>query len=431
MEYKVCTSELKQSDDTNFILDHFISTETQDDGGDVLLADGMITRGKVVVLFQHGYDMQKGHEPIAKPLSIVVGINAAGAKGIIARTQFFPDEQGKRLYQKSKDGYAPNWSVGWNPLQVEPIVGGGRRVTKWQLMEYSLVAVGMNPEAVTEATKALEGIGLQFKACENCTGCGHCADKFKEIETPPATEPATEDKGCGGGGSGGGDRIRKRPHKALVALHGLIVSDLKAAAEDESFVEDGATKTAQDVLEDFGDNVPPHVLKYIKAVSEMAGNDTFGDEGKELPLLEEKGHQAHHNSLSKVFGEMVTSIRSFKSNKEVDAEKEADKVVKNHGKAALPHAVEFIKAYAKKLSEDKKALQHKEPDPAAPEPVATLELKQPDVVLTVENPAPPAEPMVSLPCSPEELKQMMTRAFDGVTEAAVQKSIRKLQGKLD
>jgi hypothetical protein len=407
MEYKVCTSELKQSDDTNFILDHFISTETQDDGGDVLLADGMETRGKVVVLFQHGYDMLKGHEPIAKPLSITIGINAAGAKGIIARTQFFPDEQGKRLYQKSKEGYSPNWSVGWNPLQVEPIVGGGRRVTKWQLMEYSLVAVGMNPEAVTEATKALEGIGLQFK------------------EAPPVPEPAVEDKGCGGGSA----RERLRAHKALAHLHGLMVSDLKEAASAENFVDEGAKAAATSVIEDFGDNVPPHVMKYIKAVSDMDGNEEF--DSKNEPDLEAKGYQAHHNSLNKVFGEMVESIRSFKCKKETNAEKESGKIIKAHGEAALPHAVEFVKAYAQKLSEDKKAMQHKEPDPAAPEPVATLELKQPDVVLTVENPPPPEESMVSLPCSAEELKQMMTETFTRVAEDAGQKAIRKLQGKLD
>lgn len=417
MEYKICkTGEIKAADDTNLILDHFISTETQDDGGDVLLADGMVVRGKTVVLFQHGYDMAKGSEPIAKPLSIAVGINSKGVKGVVARTQFFPDEQGKRLYQKSKEGYMPNWSVGWNPLETEPIQGGGRFVKKWQLMEYSQVAVGMNSEACTETFKAYDAIGLQFKTCENCSGCGKCG----------------EGKGCGGGGAGG-DRIRKRTHKALVHLHGLMVSDLKEATLAENFADEGAKAAATSVLEDFEDNVPPHVVKYIKAVTEMDGNEEF-DSKKDFPDLEEKGHQAHHNSLNKVFGEMVASICSFKCKKETNIEKEGGKIIKAHGEAALPHAVEFVKDYAQKLSNDKKeleALQHKEPDPAASEPAVTLELKQPEVVLTVENPPPPAESMVSLPCSAEELKQMMTETFTRVAEDVGQKAIRKLQGKLD
>jgi hypothetical protein len=164
----------------------------------------------------------------------------------------------------------------------------------------------------------------------------------------------------------------------------------------------------------------------------MEGTEEFDDK-KDFPELEVKGYQTHHNSLNKVFGEMVASIRSFKCKRETNVEKEGGKIIKAHGEAALPHAVEFVKAYAQKLSEDKKALQHKEPDPAAPEPAAVLELTPPATMLIVDNTkeAPPAEPTISLPCTAEELKQMMTEHFSRATEAALQKTERKLQGKLD
>lgn len=183
MERKVFLNcEVKSFDDDKLILEHFISTASKDSGGDIMDPDGMVVRGKPVVLFQHGLDPSKGSEPIAKPLSLTVGMNSKGVKGIIARTQYFPDDTGKRLYQKAKDGYMPNWSIGWAEIESVPLVDGGRHVKKWALMEYSQVAVGMNEEATTDI-KCYASV--EYEACKECKGCEKCKGMTPEYKPYP------------------------------------------------------------------------------------------------------------------------------------------------------------------------------------------------------------------------------------------------------
>ena len=149
-EIKQFTSEIKSVDEENLIIEHFISTEQEDRSKDIMLADGMVINGKVVVLKEHGMGSMAG-EPIAKPLSITTGVNEKGVKGIIAKTQYFPDEEGKRLFLKAKDGYMPNFSIGFIPLISSPKSNGGRLVKKWEIVEYSQVAVPDNPGATTKS----------------------------------------------------------------------------------------------------------------------------------------------------------------------------------------------------------------------------------------------------------------------------------------
>lgn len=149
-EIKTYVSEIKEVDNENLIIEHFISTEHEDRSKDIMIADGMIINGEVVVLKEHGKgDM--GNEPIAKPISIYFDVKADGTKGIVAKTQYFPDEEGKRLFQKAADGYMPNFSIGFIPLISSPRTGGGRIVKKWELVEYSQVGVPDNPNATVKA----------------------------------------------------------------------------------------------------------------------------------------------------------------------------------------------------------------------------------------------------------------------------------------
>lgn len=155
MERTTFQSEVKEFDEKDLTVTHFISTERLDRGGDILYADGMRMEGKPVVLFQHGYS-GAGAEPIAKPIWIKKG-EFKNQKGIQAKTQFFPDELGKRLWQKTTGGFMPNWSVGWKALRHEFKPGKDgreiRHVYEWELLEYSLVAVPMQPDAQTLAFK--------------------------------------------------------------------------------------------------------------------------------------------------------------------------------------------------------------------------------------------------------------------------------------
>jgi len=157
IEYKNFQAEVKEFDEKDLTVVHFISSERVDRGKDILYASkndkgaGMVMQGRVVVLFMHGWG-PAGHEPIAKP----VWIRPAKFKettGIECKTQFYPDELGKRLWEKTTKGYLPNWSVGWRPVKAEVKTDGDgneiRHVYEWELLEYSLVGVPMQPDAQT------------------------------------------------------------------------------------------------------------------------------------------------------------------------------------------------------------------------------------------------------------------------------------------
>ena len=165
MERKIFQSEVKEYDEKNLIVEHFISTESRDRGGDVMLASGMEVKGRVVVLVAHGYG-REGMEPVAKPLSIKPGEHKS-KKGIIAKTQFFSDQTGKRLFEKTTQGYAPNWSVGFLPLETENVrdeEGRPTRIVKrWELLEYSIVGTPMQPEAQTLSDADKLAAGISFK----------------------------------------------------------------------------------------------------------------------------------------------------------------------------------------------------------------------------------------------------------------------------
>lgn len=154
LQRKVCDSEIKEFNEGDLSVVHFISSELPDRGGDILYAAkndkgaGMVMFGRPVVLQQHGWG-EMGMEPIAKPISIKVA-KFKDRNGIECKTQFFPDDLGRRLFKKTSEGYMPNWSVGWRPMEGKVEVKGDiRHVYEWELLEYSIVGVPMQPDAQT------------------------------------------------------------------------------------------------------------------------------------------------------------------------------------------------------------------------------------------------------------------------------------------
>lgn len=165
IKYKIFDSEIKEFDEKNLIVDHFISTERRDRGDEVMLADGMKIKGRPVVLLQHGRTAL-GSEPIAKPVWIKKG-TYKNKKGILAKTKFFDDEQGlgRRLWQKTKDGYMPNWSIGYMILDWSQ-KRDYREIKEWDLLEYSLVGVPMNPDAQTIYSKEYDDLETVYEDIE-------------------------------------------------------------------------------------------------------------------------------------------------------------------------------------------------------------------------------------------------------------------------
>ena len=203
IEHKIFEAEVKAFDDENLIVENFISTEHKDRGGDIMRAKGMKIVGKPVVLLLHGRGPMRS-EPVGKPLSITID-EFKGQPGILARTQFYDDEVGRRLYGKVKGGFLPNWSIGYSVDEAKDLLRegryDGRDVTKWQLFEYSPVGVPMNPFAQTvkeflddvdanadmnkkwfaprhdEIVQATNGAWFGVVEEKSCTGCGACGKK--------------------------------------------------------------------------------------------------------------------------------------------------------------------------------------------------------------------------------------------------------------
>ena len=166
MLYKLFDYEVKAADEEKLTVNHFISTEKRDLIGDRMHVKGMRTPGIPVVLLDHGKGFM-GTEPIAKPLWIRPG-SYKKFKGIEAFTQFFDDAQGigKRLWQKTVEKYMPNWSIGYGIIEAKPFKDKGFDITEWNLFEYSLLGVGMNPDANTikamDNEKGLPGLMVKY-----------------------------------------------------------------------------------------------------------------------------------------------------------------------------------------------------------------------------------------------------------------------------
>lgn len=133
---------------------HLISTPSEDRAGDVVEPAGADLANYLknpVVLADHDYSIKS---IIGRATSMTVEED-----GIFARTQFHDEGLGRDAFNLVKNGMAKAWSIGFRPKEYEAIKDEdgkhvkGFRFSKWELLEYSLVAVPMNPDAVHNAVK--------------------------------------------------------------------------------------------------------------------------------------------------------------------------------------------------------------------------------------------------------------------------------------
>lgn len=136
-----------------------ISTNSPDRSKDVVFPNGAVLENYLknpVVALAHKYDGLS----IAKTDELQVTDD-----GIVAKVTF-PDKGvypiADTVYELYKGGFMNAWSIGFIPLEVEDLDGGGREFKKWELLEYSAVLVPDNPEALT----LLRSKGINTKALE-------------------------------------------------------------------------------------------------------------------------------------------------------------------------------------------------------------------------------------------------------------------------
>lgn len=147
---KTCSfiAEVKALDDPMQV-SSIISTAAVDRMGDVVCQDGWeLDNYKLnpVVLINHDYNKL----PIGKCIDITVKDGR-----LSATTQFAETQMGREVAQLYRGGFMRSFSVGFRPLEWEPLKNGnGFRYTKNELLEYSCVVVPANQEA-TLSMKAL------------------------------------------------------------------------------------------------------------------------------------------------------------------------------------------------------------------------------------------------------------------------------------
>ncbi len=176
-----------------------ISTITPDRDGDIMLPSGIDAEEfaqNPVVLFMHGFDNRQGSIPIGKAIELKNGRNFVQAKMKFADrpeslpdvAEWFPDTLLSLFQQKILRAF----SIGFNILEARPADDKDREkfgdavrqiISKWKLLEFSVVAVPANQEAL--ATSVSKGIDIGNDLPRLWPGCLPKVLSFNsEIKTP-------------------------------------------------------------------------------------------------------------------------------------------------------------------------------------------------------------------------------------------------------
>jgi HK97 family phage prohead protease len=116
----------------------FASTADVDLMGDVVMPAGMVTKLPIPLLWQHRHDEPIGTVLVAEIRKDGIWIEAALTEGIA-----LADDALKLIEARSVDAF----SIGFLPLESEPMSNGGMRFKKWRMTEVSAVSVPANPNA--------------------------------------------------------------------------------------------------------------------------------------------------------------------------------------------------------------------------------------------------------------------------------------------
>lgn len=156
-QYKTMTiTAEKVSGDDNRTFTALITNEAKDRDSEILLASGMskkdfLTNG--IILFNHDAD-----QPIGTTTALRRSGNGWIAKGRIAENV----QKAEEVWQLLKQGILKAVSVGFQVLEersptkkdIEEFGKGVRNIiSKWNLLEFSIVSVGANQEALVLGTK--------------------------------------------------------------------------------------------------------------------------------------------------------------------------------------------------------------------------------------------------------------------------------------
>ncbi|MDQ7850945.1 MAG: HK97 family phage prohead protease [Armatimonadota bacterium] len=125
-----------------------ITTRTPDRFGDVVEPSGIRWEAYMrnpVVLWAHNSDLP--------PIGRTVALEPLG-DALVATVEFAQTPFAQEVRQLVDAGFLRAASIGFLPLRWEPMPGGGRRFLEAELVEWSVVPVPANPEALVQQAEA-------------------------------------------------------------------------------------------------------------------------------------------------------------------------------------------------------------------------------------------------------------------------------------
>ncbi len=144
------------------IFEAMISTEAVDRQGDIVRAAGARLENYLknpVVLWAHDY----GKPPVAKALSIEIQ-PGNGLKATFQFPEWGTSENADTVRRLWAGGFLNATSIGFAPIKWKPIEDdedyrwGPREYVEWELLEFSIVPVPANQEALRLAIKSISGL---------------------------------------------------------------------------------------------------------------------------------------------------------------------------------------------------------------------------------------------------------------------------------
>jgi HK97 family phage prohead protease len=168
----LCSTSIKAVNKETREVAHLITTTNPDRVGDVVEASGADLANYLrhpVVMADHSYSIDR---IIGRAVNLTVD-----EKGIFARTKYRDTPLGRDAFNLAAEGLGA-WSIGFRPISFKAMKDDkgytkGFHFTKWEMLEYSQVAIPMNADAVQNAVTrglvAAENVKTFFRVDESVT----------------------------------------------------------------------------------------------------------------------------------------------------------------------------------------------------------------------------------------------------------------------
>jgi len=146
----ICATTVKAVNKADREVAHVITTTRADRVGDVVEASGADLTNYLrhpVVMADHSYSIDR---IIGRAVNLTVDEG-----GIFARTKYRDTPLGRDAFNLAAEGLGA-WSIGFRPITFKAMkdekgITKGFHFTKWEMLEYSQVAIPMNADAVQNA----------------------------------------------------------------------------------------------------------------------------------------------------------------------------------------------------------------------------------------------------------------------------------------